>query len=137
MGTVTIAPRSRSRELSVAVGKPMLRGIHHLALVTDDMRMTLDFYVRVLGMPIVHGLRTPSRPPGASHAHGNGAPPYANIPHYFTFLIWAALMWAATVCSLSLNIRKELPRLTATRSVRCNMFHSPVALHGIGRYWSD
>ena len=67
MGTVTIAPRSRSRELSVAVGKPMLRGIHHLALVTDDMRMTLDFYVRVLGMPIVHGLRTPSRPPGASH----------------------------------------------------------------------
>jgi catechol 2,3-dioxygenase-like lactoylglutathione lyase family enzyme len=33
----------------------MLRGIHHLALVTDDMRMTLDFYVRVLGMPIVHG----------------------------------------------------------------------------------
>ena len=53
----------------------MLRGIHHLALVTDDMRMTLDFYVRVLGMPIVHGLRTPSRPPGVSHAHGNGAPP--------------------------------------------------------------
>ena len=130
MGTVTIAPRSRSRELSVAVGKPMLRGIHHLALVTDDMRMTLDFYVRVLGMPIVHGLRTPSRPPGATHAHGNGAPPYANIP--LTFLIWAA-----TVCSLSLNIREELPRLTATRSVRCNMFHSPVARHGIGRYWSD
>jgi catechol 2,3-dioxygenase-like lactoylglutathione lyase family enzyme len=61
----------------------MLRGIHHLALVTDDMRMTLDFYVRVLGMPIVHGLRTPSRPPGANHSHGNGAPPYANIPHYF------------------------------------------------------
>ena len=61
----------------------MLRGIHHLALVTDDMRMTLDFYVRVLGMPIVHGLRTPSRPPDASHSHGNGAPPYANIPHYF------------------------------------------------------
>jgi len=83
MSTVTIAPRSRSRELSVAAGKPMLRGIHHLALVTDDMRMTLDFYVRVLGMPIVHGLRTPSRPPGASHAHGNGAPPYASIPHYF------------------------------------------------------
>ena len=83
MGTVTIAPRSRSRELSVAVGKPMLRGIHHLALVTDDMWMTLDFYVRVLDMPIVHGLRTASRAPGASHAHGNGAPPYANIPHYF------------------------------------------------------
>ena len=63
--------------------RSLLRGIHHLALVTDDMRMTLDFYVRVLGMPIVHGLRTPSRPPDASHAHGIGAPPYANIPHYF------------------------------------------------------
>jgi catechol-2,3-dioxygenase len=63
MGTVTIAPQSLLRELSVAGSKPMLRGIHHLALVTDDMRMTLDFYVRVLGMPIVHGLRTPSRPP--------------------------------------------------------------------------
>jgi catechol 2,3-dioxygenase-like lactoylglutathione lyase family enzyme len=48
----------------------MLRGIHHLALVTDDKRMTLDFYVRVLGMPIVHGLRTPSRPPSGSRAHG-------------------------------------------------------------------
>ena len=65
MGTATIAPRSRSRELSVAGRKPMLRGIHHLALVTDDMRMTLDFYVRMLGMPIVHGLRTPSREPFA------------------------------------------------------------------------
>jgi len=61
----------------------MLRGIHHLALVTDDMRMTLDFYVRVLGMPIVHGLRTAARPPDATPAHGIGAPPYANIPHYF------------------------------------------------------
>ena len=83
MGTTTVASRSLSREISIADGKPLLRGIHHLALVTDNMRMTLDFYVRVLGMPIVHGLRTPSRLPGASHAHGNGAPPYANIPHYF------------------------------------------------------
>jgi len=70
-------------EISVARGKSMLRGIHHLALVTDDMRITLDFYVRVLGMPIVHGLRTPSHPPETSPAHGVGAPPHANIPHYF------------------------------------------------------
>jgi catechol 2,3-dioxygenase-like lactoylglutathione lyase family enzyme len=83
MDITTTAPRSVSRESLAAGVKPMLRGIHHLALVTDDMRMTLDFYVRVLGMPIVHGLRTPSRPPGASHTHGIGAPPYANIPHYF------------------------------------------------------
>jgi catechol 2,3-dioxygenase-like lactoylglutathione lyase family enzyme len=83
MGTTTVASRSLSREISISDGEPLLRGIHHLALVTDNMRMTLDFYVRVLGMPIVHGLRTPSRPPGESHAHGNGAPPHANIPHYF------------------------------------------------------
>ena len=60
-------------------GKPLLRGIHHLALVTDDMKGTLDFYVRVLGMPIVHGLRTPV----ARGAHGAGTPPYASIPHFF------------------------------------------------------
>jgi catechol 2,3-dioxygenase-like lactoylglutathione lyase family enzyme len=83
MSDTTVASRPQSRGISIAAGKPLLRGIHHLALVTDNMRITLDFYVRVLGMPIVHGLRTPSRPPGAGHAHGNGAPPYANIPHYF------------------------------------------------------
>src|SRR5271154_3472699 len=70
-------------ETSAPPGKPLLRGIHHLALVTADMRMTLDFYVRVLGMPLIHGLRTPSRPPNASPAHGIGTPPYKNIPHYF------------------------------------------------------
>src|SRR5262245_14128483 len=64
-------------------GKSLLRGIHHLALNTADMRMTLDFYVRVLGMPLVHGLRTPSRPSDAGPAHGIGTPPYRNILHYF------------------------------------------------------
>ena len=52
-------------ETSAAQVKPRLRGIHHLALNTSDMRMTLDFYVRVLDMALVHGLRTPSPPPGA------------------------------------------------------------------------
>ena len=70
-------------ETSAPPGKPLLRGIHHLALVTADMRMTLDFYVRVLGMPLVHGLRTPSPRPGAGPAHGVGSPPYKNILHYF------------------------------------------------------
>ncbi|HEY3919784.1 MAG TPA: VOC family protein [Stellaceae bacterium] len=64
---------------TVAPDKPLLRGIHHLALNTGDMRMTLDFYVRILGMPIVHGLRTPV----ARGAHGTGTPPYAAIPHFF------------------------------------------------------
>src|SRR5215472_3227003 len=70
-------------EASAAHVKPLLRGIHHLALNTSDMRMTLDFYVRVLGMPLVHGLRTPSPPPGAAPAHGVGSPPHKNILHYF------------------------------------------------------
>ena len=70
------------------VGKPQLRGIHHLALVTDDMRKTLDFYVRVLGMPLVHGLVTPGKPgertkTDGAGGHGRGVPPFAAIPHFF------------------------------------------------------
>ena len=38
---------------------PLSRGVHHLALNTDDMKKTLDFYVRVLGMPLVHALKVP------------------------------------------------------------------------------
>jgi len=68
MDIAMASSRSLSREISVAAGKPILLGIHHLALVTDNMRMTLDFYVRVLGMPIVHGLRTPSRAAGVGKA---------------------------------------------------------------------
>ena len=64
MDIAMAASRPLSREISVAAGKPILRGIHHLALVTDNMRMTLDFYVRVLGMPIVHGLRNAFAPSG-------------------------------------------------------------------------
>jgi len=61
-------------------GKPSLRGIHHLAIVTQDMRGTLDFYVRVLGMPLVHALTTS---PNATSTHGRGAPPFRGIPHLF------------------------------------------------------
>jgi catechol 2,3-dioxygenase-like lactoylglutathione lyase family enzyme len=70
-------------DTSAARVQPLLRGVHHLALVTDDMRKTLDFYVRVLGLRLVHALRTPSPPPGAPPAHGVGSPPYKNILHYF------------------------------------------------------
>ncbi|MBV9191231.1 MAG: VOC family protein [Betaproteobacteria bacterium] len=61
-------------------GKPGLRGIHHLALVTEDMKGTLDFYVRVLRMPLVHALTTASN---VSSTHGKGAPPFRAIPHLF------------------------------------------------------
>lgn len=57
------------------------RGVHHLALNTDDMKKTLDFYVRVLGMPLVHALKVP---PGLGSGPGNrGNPPFENIRHYF------------------------------------------------------
>ncbi|HWM42562.1 MAG TPA: VOC family protein [Burkholderiales bacterium] len=60
---------------------PLSRGVHHLALNTDDMKTTLDFYVRVLGMPLVHALKVA---PGLGTGPANrGNPPFENIRHYF------------------------------------------------------
>jgi catechol 2,3-dioxygenase-like lactoylglutathione lyase family enzyme len=56
-------------------------GVHHLALNTDDMKMTVDFYVGVLGMRLVHAMRVP---PGIGSGPGNrGNPPFEEIRHYF------------------------------------------------------
>jgi catechol 2,3-dioxygenase-like lactoylglutathione lyase family enzyme len=61
--------------------QPIARGIHHLALNTDDMKTTLDFYVGVLGMPLVHALKVP---PGLGTGPANrGNPPFENLRHYF------------------------------------------------------
>jgi catechol 2,3-dioxygenase-like lactoylglutathione lyase family enzyme len=61
--------------------KPLSRGVHHLALNTDDMKLTLDFYVGVLGMPLIHALKVP---PGLGTGPGNrGNPPFENLRHYF------------------------------------------------------
>jgi catechol 2,3-dioxygenase-like lactoylglutathione lyase family enzyme len=61
--------------------QPLSRGVHHLALNTDDMKMTMDFYIGVLGMPLVHALRVP---PGLGTGPGNrGNPPFENLRHYF------------------------------------------------------
>ena len=60
---------------------PLSRGIHHLALNTDDMKMTIDFYANVLGMPLVHALKVP---PGLGVGPANrGNPPFENLRHYF------------------------------------------------------
>ena len=60
---------------------PASRGIHHLALNTDDMKGTVDFYTKVLGMPLLHALRVP---PGVGVGAGNrGNPPFENLRHYF------------------------------------------------------
>jgi catechol 2,3-dioxygenase-like lactoylglutathione lyase family enzyme len=62
-------------------GEPFTRGVHHLALNTDDMKMTIDFYVDVLGMPLVHAMKVP---PGLGTGPENrGNPPYERVRHYF------------------------------------------------------
>ncbi len=61
--------------------KPLARGVHHLALCTEDMKATVDFYVDVLGMPLVHAMKVP---PGLGTGTQNrGNPPYEAIRHYF------------------------------------------------------
>lgn len=55
---------------------PPLRGIDHLAFVTDDMPATMDFYTRVLQMQLVHVRRVPFE-------RDRGQPPYDNLRHYF------------------------------------------------------
>ena len=60
---------------------PTTRGVHHLALCTDDMKATIDFYVDVLGMPLVHAMKVP---PGLGTGPRNrGNPPYERVRHYF------------------------------------------------------
>ncbi len=62
-------------------GDLMCRGVHHLALTTDDMKATTEFYVKVLGMPLVHAMKVP---PGLGTGPKNrGNPPYEEIRHYF------------------------------------------------------
>jgi catechol 2,3-dioxygenase-like lactoylglutathione lyase family enzyme len=51
-------------------------GVDHLAFVTDDLVGTLDFYTRVLGLPLVHVRRVP-------YERDRGQPPYDNLRHYF------------------------------------------------------
>jgi catechol 2,3-dioxygenase-like lactoylglutathione lyase family enzyme len=76
MADTALAERSRTD------AEPMrFYGVHHLALNTDDMAMTVDFYVGVLGMRLVHAMRVP---PGLGSGPGNrGNPPFEEIRHYF------------------------------------------------------
>lgn len=64
-----------------AMGNSVTRGVHHLALTTLDMKETTEFYVRVVGMPLVHAMTVP---PGVGVGPGNrGNPPFEEIRHYF------------------------------------------------------
>jgi catechol 2,3-dioxygenase-like lactoylglutathione lyase family enzyme len=77
MAEVLLADRKRIS----AKGSVKFFGVHHLALNTDDMKMTVDFYVGVLGMRLVHAMKVP---PGLGTGPGNrGNPPFEQIRHYF------------------------------------------------------
>ncbi|MGE0803827.1 MAG: VOC family protein [Lautropia sp.] len=53
-----------------------VRGVDHLAFVTDDLPKTMDFYTRVMGLQLVHVRRVPFE-------RDRGQPPYENLRHYF------------------------------------------------------
>jgi catechol 2,3-dioxygenase-like lactoylglutathione lyase family enzyme len=56
-------------------------GVHHLALNTDDMKMTVEFYQDILGFRLVHAMKVP---PGLGTGPGNrGNPPFEEVRHYF------------------------------------------------------
>jgi catechol 2,3-dioxygenase-like lactoylglutathione lyase family enzyme len=70
-----------SDALAGYTGRSGVRGVHHLALTTDDMKTTTEFYVHVLGMPLVHAMKVPK---GLGVGPGNrGNPPYEELRHYF------------------------------------------------------
>jgi len=70
-------PKTGSKSVS---SQARMRGVHHLALNTDDMKKTVEFYVDVLGMPLVHAMKVP---PGLGTGKDNrGNPPYEEIRHY-------------------------------------------------------
>ncbi|HVO13986.1 MAG TPA: VOC family protein [Alphaproteobacteria bacterium] len=75
------APAPKAKAKGHVPMQPMTRGVHHLALNTDDMKKTIDFYVDVLGMPLVHALKVPAGLGTGPLNRGN--PPYENLRHYF------------------------------------------------------
>ena len=78
MAEVVLAERG---DAARAEARSAYFGVHHLALNTDDMKMTVDFYVGVLGMPLVHAMKVP---PGLGTGPANrGNPPFEEIRHYF------------------------------------------------------
>jgi catechol 2,3-dioxygenase-like lactoylglutathione lyase family enzyme len=81
MSDVQTKDRPSPHHSADAVGRMNFYGVHHLALNTDDMKMTVDFYSGVLGMRLVHAMKVP---PGLGTGPGNrGNPPFEEIRHYF------------------------------------------------------
>jgi catechol 2,3-dioxygenase-like lactoylglutathione lyase family enzyme len=75
------ATKRTSAKPAAKAAASFARGIHHLAMCTDDIKKTTEFYTRVLGMPLIHALKVP---PGLGTGKGNrGNPPYEEVRHYF------------------------------------------------------
>jgi catechol 2,3-dioxygenase-like lactoylglutathione lyase family enzyme len=78
------------------------------------MRATLDFYVRVLRMPLVHALTTAN-----TATHGKGAPPFRAIPHLFLD------MGGDSLLAFFEYPKGAVGRASATGSGRCSTCRSP------------
>lgn len=65
----------------LAACEPTTRGVHHLALCTDDMKATVEFYTDIVGMPLVHAMKVPEGLGTGPNNRGN--PPYESVRHYF------------------------------------------------------
>ena len=86
MADVSFADRSQAR----ADDGISFYGVHHLALNTDDMKMTVDFYCDVLGMPLVHAMKVPP---------GLGTGPATAATRRSRKSATTSSTWAATACS--------------------------------------
>ncbi len=76
-----VQTNTREYKTRAPLQRSTLRGVHHLVLCTDDMKKTIDFYVDVLGAPLIHAMRVPA---GLGTGPANrGNPPYENLRHYF------------------------------------------------------
>lgn len=73
---VVIKEKPEGADKASKVTEAPLRGIDHLAFITDDMPATLDFYTRIIGMQLIHVRRVPFE-------RDRGQPPYDNLRHYF------------------------------------------------------
>src|SRR5437870_12005293 len=92
---------------------PTPRGVHHLSLCTDDMKATIDFYVEVLGMPLVPAMKVP---PGLGTGPGNrGNPPYERVRHYFFD------MGNDSLLAFSRSRRAKSQPVIGTPSARCSI----------------
>ena len=67
--------------MNTADNTPMTRGVHHLALTTEDMKATTEFFVDIIGLPLIHAMKVPAGLGTGPNNRGN--PPYEVIRHYF------------------------------------------------------